>query len=350
MTASSPLSHQRVSTPVKIPPLLLLALSSAAVAQPSTGPAADANAPRIFLAASDVDARVVQADAAAKAAVPFDAAHATPALVSAREQFEYDYLQKAGAALQAGPFRAFLDFHIMPRVGNGFRTHHNEAELLLVLKGTGALSVGGTLVDAKQVETDEFQNIQFQAPSANGATAHEMAAGSVILLPPDIVHGQTRVDGGGTVTMDLRLPFPAHAAAPSMSLKRAFLSRQDVEQRLAAADANIAADWAHSDHTPAARERLENAALQRGGALLESGPFRAVLDYRLAGVKHAPERHAKAAQLEVILEGAGTFTVGGTAYAVNRGDILLIPPGDAYALTQVSQDKVVMLSMPLPLP
>jgi quercetin dioxygenase-like cupin family protein len=338
---------------MKIPYVLLLGLSSVAVGQQPPGSNASspgAAAPRVFLAASDVDARVVQADAAAKAAVPFDAASATPALVSAREQYEYDYLQKAGAALQAGPFRAFLDFHIMPRVGNGFRTHHNEAELLLVLKGTGALSVGGTLVDARQVETDEFHNVQFQAPSAKGAVSHEMGAGSVILLPPDIVHGQTRVDAGGTVTMDLRLPYAPQTATSDGSLARAFLSRQDIERRLAAADAKAAGEWAHSDHTDATRERLENAALNEGGPLLESGPFRAVIDCQVAAVKHPYRQQPHAAQLEVILEGAGTFNVGGTAYAVTRGDILLVPPGSQYALTQVHLDRVVMLSMTLPLP
>jgi len=61
--------------------------------------------------------------------------------------------------------------------------HTRDADIVYVLDGTATLVTGGTAVNVKPTEADEFRGTEI-----NGGTAHELKRGDVIIVPAGVPH------------------------------------------------------------------------------------------------------------------------------------------------------------------
>ncbi len=160
--------------------LLSVAASGQQAPAPRVGnpPAATSTEPRTSVSAVEIADRIRQADAAAKAGT----------------QYRPDPL------LEAGAFRAGIEYHA--EAATSFAVHENDAELFVVLDGSGTLSMGGTLVNPTRRGTN------LSAPTADGTVPHKLVKGDMILVPEGTPHAVTQVDGR-LVLMSMHLPHPA---------------------------------------------------------------------------------------------------------------------------------------------
>jgi quercetin dioxygenase-like cupin family protein len=105
-----------------------------------------------------------------------------------------------------------------------------------------------------------------------------------------------------------------------------------------------------------------------GGPLLSAGAFRANMEWRIAPATSV-NLHENDAELFVVVDGAGTMTLGGTLvdpkrngtnlsaatatggtpYKLVKGDMILVPENTAHAVTQV-EGKLALMSLHLPRP
>jgi mannose-6-phosphate isomerase-like protein (cupin superfamily) len=161
-------------------------LSTAAAAQRAssvptmpidTVPAAAGAKLRTSISAAEIADRIRQAEAAAKSGTQ----------------------HKSEPLLQSGPFRAHLEYH--SEAASNFAVHENEAELFVVLDGSGTLTVGGTLVNPTR------QGNNLIAAIADGGVPHKVVKGDMMLVPENTPHAVTQVDGK-LVLMSLHLPLP----------------------------------------------------------------------------------------------------------------------------------------------
>jgi len=141
----------------------------------------------------------------------------------------------------------------------------------------------------------------------------------------------------------------AAPAAPSAASMKGIATSKEVVELIAKAKAKL------KEGAPIAVERIEGFA-----------PFMANLEYRVAA---APTMvHEKTAEFFYVVDGSGTLTLGGklkdekrlnpdnltgsgveggAVLAVNKGDLLLAPPGTAHAFA-VTKGPLVMVSIHFP--
>jgi mannose-6-phosphate isomerase-like protein (cupin superfamily) len=102
--------------------------------------------------------------------------------------------------------------------------------------------------------------------------------------------------------------------------------------------------------------------------LLRLAPYTANLEYRVKGVDTTPNVHEHDAELVYVIEGAGTFTMGGalrgerrvnannltgngidggTARHIAKGDFIMVPENTAHGFTETDGTLVIM-SLHLP--
>lgn len=152
------------------------------------------------------------------------------------------------------------------------------------------------------------------------------------------------------------LPFSVPAAESQPD--RVYISAEEITQRVAKADAHVRANKTGT-YIPVPPEYR---------TLVSTGPFRGNLIERTVPtpLKYMNEDYA---EFYIILDGHGTMTIGGqliapkrtgphlesptlqggNAYAVAKGDMLMVPAGVPHAVTGV-QGTLVYMSMHLPLP
>lgn len=174
-------------------------LSTAAAAQQVSGPtmpidtapAAAMARLRTSISAAEIADRIRQAESAAKSGTQ----------------------HKSEPLLEIGPFRAHLEYH--SEAANNFAVHENEAELFVVLDGSGTLTIGGALVNPTR------QGNNLIAAITDGGVPHKVAKGDMILVPENTPHAVTQVNGK-LVLMSLHLPRPAPAptAEPAITPER----------------------------------------------------------------------------------------------------------------------------------
>ena len=149
-------------------------------------PAGDAPAantePRTSISAAEIADQINQAEAAAKAGKQY----------------------RGEPMLQAGPFRAGLQYQT--EAATSFAAHETDAELFVVLDGSGTITMGGTLVNPTRRGTNDT------AATVNGGVPHKLVKGDMILVPANTPHAFTQVDGR-LVVMAMHLPLPAAAPA-----------------------------------------------------------------------------------------------------------------------------------------
>jgi mannose-6-phosphate isomerase-like protein (cupin superfamily) len=88
---------------------------------------------------------------------------------------------------------------------DNFAVHENEAELFVVLGGSGTLTTGGTLVNPTR------QGKNLIATTADGGVPHNIVTGDMMLIPENTSHAVTQVNGK-LVLMSLHLPLPDNAS------------------------------------------------------------------------------------------------------------------------------------------
>jgi len=114
--------------------------------------------------------------------------------------------RKEGAPVTAepilllAPYRAQLEY----RPGNApAAVHEKDAELMVVLQGTGNIITGGKLVDEKRVNANNLSG-----PSIAGGTDHNVVKGDMILIPSNTPHQVVPSGGAPIVLMTMHVPFP----------------------------------------------------------------------------------------------------------------------------------------------
>jgi len=155
------------------------ALTSAAVAQQAAAPAMT-----VFMNNKDIMSLVDKAKADRKGDAPVT----------------------AEPILSLAPYRAQLEY----RPGNApAAVHEKDAELMVVLEGTGNIVTGGKLVDEKRVNAANLTG-----PSIADGMSHMVVKGDMILVPANTPHQITATGGAPIVLMTMHVPFPAPAKWP----------------------------------------------------------------------------------------------------------------------------------------
>lgn len=102
--------------------------------------------------------------------------------------------------LVLAPYKAQLEF----RPGTGpAALHEKDAELMVVLEGTGNILTDGKLVDEKRVNANNLSG----ASIADGVS-HQVGKGDMILIPPNTPHQVIPGGDAPIVLMTMHVPFP----------------------------------------------------------------------------------------------------------------------------------------------
>lgn len=107
----------------------------------------------------------------------------------------------AVGAVRAGDDRINVDVLRRDTPDEGPVTHTVVTEIYTILDGGGDFATGGTLVDPHpMMNNGKPSNPASIGPSmkgskVDGGTTHHVATGDVVMIPPGVVHGFTRLDG-----------------------------------------------------------------------------------------------------------------------------------------------------------
>ena len=108
--------------------------------------------------------------------------------------------------LWPGPFRAQMGIYTEAK--KWFEVHEANAQLIVILNGSGTYTMGGALVKPTRRGTN------LNSPTVEGATPHKVVKRDWILVPENTPHAVTQVDGA-LALMSLHLPPPAPAPEPA---------------------------------------------------------------------------------------------------------------------------------------
>ncbi|HUO21535.1 MAG TPA: AraC family ligand binding domain-containing protein [Caulobacteraceae bacterium] len=242
--------------------------------------------------------------------------------------------------ITVAPFTVALDYRKAP--SRDVHADLTGGEFMIVLGGTGAITLGGTLIDPKR------QGDDLHAQRRTGGQAYELDPGAEILVPEGMAHAITRVDGALTM-ITVHLPHPSAPAATISGAARAFISGADLAQT---ADDAAAKNSATTVLTP----------------LLTEGPFNNHMEYRIGGSSNV-HAHPTEAEMLVVLQGSGDFkldgkmvdptfsdgalhaekTIGSQVFHASQGDIVLVPPGVPHTVLPVT-GRFVLISTHFPKP
>ncbi|RVU03205.1 hypothetical protein EOE18_16860 [Novosphingobium umbonatum] len=172
---ASPAAAQNVPTPAPKPTLPL---------QVGNGPKRMPAAPREYTSAKDIAARIAAADAAVAAGRPYDG---EPLL------------------FQQG-HRVTMEYRNVPQ--GGINVHLEDAEMFVIISGTGAMTVGGHLIDPVAQKDNPYEGPTISSRKVEGARTYEVGPGDMIMIPANTPHTVSRVDGK-LVLYSMILPRPA---------------------------------------------------------------------------------------------------------------------------------------------
>jgi mannose-6-phosphate isomerase-like protein (cupin superfamily) len=166
---------------------------------------------RAQLAAFTIIATAVAAPAWAQTAAPvsvFMSDKDITALVDkAKADRKGDAPIVAEPILQLAPYKAQLEY----RPGTGPAAYHeHDAELMVVLQGTGNIVTEGKLVDEKRVNANNLSG-----SSIAGGVSHQVVKGDMILIPYNTPHQVIPGGGAPIVLMTMHVPYPAAGWPPA---------------------------------------------------------------------------------------------------------------------------------------
>ena len=109
--------------------------------------------------------------------------------------------------LQLAPYKAQLEY----RPGTApAALHEKDAELFVVLQGTGNILTGGKLIDEKRVNAANLSG----SGIADGET-HNVVKGDMLIVPANTPHQVIPTGGAPIVLMTLHVPHPPTAWPPT---------------------------------------------------------------------------------------------------------------------------------------
>jgi mannose-6-phosphate isomerase-like protein (cupin superfamily) len=114
--------------------------------------------------------------------------------------------RKEGQAVVFEPIVALAPYHatLEYRAGNApAAVHEKDAELMVVLDGTGTITTGGTLVDEKRANAANLSG-----SGITGGTAQALKKGDVIIVPEKVPHQTKPAEGQVIVLMTFHVPRP----------------------------------------------------------------------------------------------------------------------------------------------
>ena len=103
--------------------------------------------------------------------------------------------------MRAGDDRINVDVLRRDSPDEGPVIHAVVTEIYYILEGGGDFATGGVLIDPKPMMKDgKRSNPASIGPSmkgttVDGGTSHHVTAGDVVMIPPNVVHGFTKLDG-----------------------------------------------------------------------------------------------------------------------------------------------------------
>ena len=83
--------------------------------------------------------------------------------------------------------------------------HEREAELFVVIDGTGTVVTGGKLAGGKRVDAANWQGT-----GIDGGTSRDVAKGDIIFVPENTAHWYSKVNGT-LILMSMHVPRPVPA-------------------------------------------------------------------------------------------------------------------------------------------
>ncbi len=104
------------------------------------------------------------------------------------------------------PYKAQLEYRAATAPA---ALHEKDAELFVVIQGTGQIVTGGKLVDEKRVNAANLSGA-----SIAGGDAHDVVHGDVLIVPPNTPHQVIPGGGKPIVVMTMHVPLPAPANWP----------------------------------------------------------------------------------------------------------------------------------------
>ena len=103
--------------------------------------------------------------------------------------------------LQLAPYKAQLEYRPLKAPA---AVHEKDAELFVVLQGTGDIITGGKLVNEKRVNAANLTGSDI----ADGQT-HHVVKGDTLIVPNNTPHQVVPTGGAPIVVMTMHVPFPA---------------------------------------------------------------------------------------------------------------------------------------------
>jgi mannose-6-phosphate isomerase-like protein (cupin superfamily) len=102
--------------------------------------------------------------------------------------------------LSLAPYRAQLEY----RPGTSpAAVHEKDAELMVVLEGTGDIVTGGKLVDEKRTNANNLSG-----PSIAGGNSQAVVKGDMLIVPANTPHQLIPTGGAPIVLMTMHVPYP----------------------------------------------------------------------------------------------------------------------------------------------
>lgn len=102
--------------------------------------------------------------------------------------------------LSLAPYRAMLEYRaaLAPAA-----VHEKDAEMMVVLDGSGTITTGGTLVDEKRTNAANLSGT-----GITGGTTQALKKGDVLIVPEKTPHQTKPTDGQVIVLMTFHVPRP----------------------------------------------------------------------------------------------------------------------------------------------
>ena len=139
--------------------------------------------------------------AAAQTPITFMSEKDITALVDkAKGDRKNDAPMVAEPILSLAPYKAQLEYR--PATAPA-ALHEKDAELMVVLSGTGSIVTGGTLVDGKR-----SNSANLSGSSISGGNAQSVKHGDMLIVPANTPHQVIPGGGAPIVLMTMHVPFP----------------------------------------------------------------------------------------------------------------------------------------------
>lgn len=240
------------------------------------------------------------------------------------------------------PYRVNLEYRTAEAPA---AVHETEAELMLVLDGSGTLIEGGTLVDGKRTNAANLSG-----PSIAGGTSHAFAKGDFAFVPQNTPHQLIPAKGGTLVLMTLHVP-------------------RTTEDRSGAKTFATAAEVASL--RAKAKGELKPGANMTSETIVNLAPYRVALEFRTGGRPAGASLHKAAAELMIGLSGTGTVTTNGTltdprpaspgnlagsgitagtVHDMAEGDFLFVPENTPHQIIAANGGDFVLMTLHVPRP